>query len=299
MIHYIYKIHFLCGYPSGRYYLGKRTFKGKDIAKDSYSGSGNFCFAYFKKYGKIEGETYIKEILEINPSKKINARREKIVIGDLYKTDPLCMNLMPGGLTERMNESHPNKNKVRQYNLNGDFIKEWDSISEAESELQINNIGACCSKKRHIAGNSIWRYASEGLDHVDPREALPGWSRAVYQCDLQGNIIAKYDQMKKTEESSGVKSKGIQECCAGRQQTAGGYIWKYVDPSYISKYKRDLSKIGAIKVGLYNLNWELEVTYESINIAAKAFNKSPITLAKWARKGKMIDDIHYIKLINK
>lgn len=75
-IHYIYKIHFLKGFPAGRYYIGKRTFKGNDLRKDSYTGSGNFCFAYFKKYGKLEGETYIREILEINPSKKINGIRE-------------------------------------------------------------------------------------------------------------------------------------------------------------------------------------------------------------------------------
>lgn len=83
MVHYIYKIHFLCGFPSGRYYIGRHTHKGNDLSKDKYTGSGNFCKAYFKKYGKKEGITYIKEILEINPSKQINLYRENIVIGDL------------------------------------------------------------------------------------------------------------------------------------------------------------------------------------------------------------------------
>ena len=80
---YIYKIHFLCGYPSGRYYIGKRTYRGSEIKNDPYTGSGNFCKSYFKKYGEISGVTYIKEILEINPSNKINLKREKILIGDL------------------------------------------------------------------------------------------------------------------------------------------------------------------------------------------------------------------------
>lgn len=76
-IHYIYKIHFLCGFPTGRYYIGKHT--GKKVT-EKYAGSGNFCFAYYKKYGKIEGETYIKEILEINPSAEINNQRERDVL---------------------------------------------------------------------------------------------------------------------------------------------------------------------------------------------------------------------------
>lgn len=82
MIHYIYKIIFLRGYPTGRYYLGKRSYPGDDISKDRYTGSGSFPKEYFKKYGKKEGDTYLKEILEINPSFKINNDREKEIIGD-------------------------------------------------------------------------------------------------------------------------------------------------------------------------------------------------------------------------
>ena len=90
-VHYIYKIIFLCGKP-GRYYLGKHSGQ----LDDCYAGSGSFCKAYYKKYGKKLGKTYIKEILEINPNKKVNALREKEIIGDLYKSDPLCMNFIKG-----------------------------------------------------------------------------------------------------------------------------------------------------------------------------------------------------------
>ena len=76
--HYIYKIHFLHGFPSGRYYIGKRSYYGYDINQDYYLGSGRFCSSYFDVYGKVAGESYIKEILEINPSKEINAKREEI-----------------------------------------------------------------------------------------------------------------------------------------------------------------------------------------------------------------------------
>lgn len=48
VIYYIYKIHFLCGFPSGRYYIGKHKHTG-DLSNDKYAGSGSFCKAYFKK----------------------------------------------------------------------------------------------------------------------------------------------------------------------------------------------------------------------------------------------------------
>lgn len=77
MIHYIYKIHFLCGSQEGRYYIGRRSTKYKSIEKDTYAGSGSFCKLYYKKYGRILGVTYTKDILEINPTLKTNIKREE------------------------------------------------------------------------------------------------------------------------------------------------------------------------------------------------------------------------------
>lgn len=51
--------------------------------------------------------------------------------------------------------------KVRQYDLNNNFIKEWDCMNEAERQLKICNgkISACCKGKRNKAGGFKWRYA--------------------------------------------------------------------------------------------------------------------------------------------
>ena len=56
------------------------------------------------------------------------------------------------------------KNKlisINQYDINGNFLKKWESISQIEKELKINhsNIIACCKKKRNKAGGFIWEYA--------------------------------------------------------------------------------------------------------------------------------------------
>ena len=53
--------------------------------------------------------------------------------------------------------------KVNQYDLNGRFIKQWESIMEVERQLDINNsnISSCCSNKKAYksAGGYIWKYA--------------------------------------------------------------------------------------------------------------------------------------------
>lgn len=51
--------------------------------------------------------------------------------------------------------------RVIQYDLNGNFIKEWDNIFRARTELKLNKIWEVCNGKRNKCGNFIWRYKEE------------------------------------------------------------------------------------------------------------------------------------------
>lgn len=51
--------------------------------------------------------------------------------------------------------------KVNQYDLQGNFIKTWNSISEAQKKLKINNISRACIKLKNTSGCYIWRYVDE------------------------------------------------------------------------------------------------------------------------------------------
>ena len=52
--------------------------------------------------------------------------------------------------------------KVNQYDLKGNFIKQWNSMKEAGETLNIcrQNISQCCRKVRNKANGYIWRYAN-------------------------------------------------------------------------------------------------------------------------------------------
>lgn len=53
--------------------------------------------------------------------------------------------------------------KVIQYDKDGDFIKEWESIIEVERKLKIRNqsITSCCKGRIKSAGGYVWKYAEE------------------------------------------------------------------------------------------------------------------------------------------
>lgn len=72
----------------------------------------------------------------------------------------------PEGFSEKLSKIHkgvpkgPSKKKlkVQQFDLNGNLIDTWDSITEAEKQLKIFNISAVCKEKQETAGGYKWKY---------------------------------------------------------------------------------------------------------------------------------------------
>ena len=52
--------------------------------------------------------------------------------------------------------------KINQYDLNHNFIKQWNCIKEIERELNYNHSGiiACCKKRYKTSHNYIWEYVT-------------------------------------------------------------------------------------------------------------------------------------------
>lgn len=74
----------------------------------------------------------------------------------------------------RLNLNHPpakgkfgkynfKSKKVLQKSKNGNIIKIWDSISEAQNQLKISNISKCCKNRGYCktAGGFRWEYVNE------------------------------------------------------------------------------------------------------------------------------------------
>lgn len=60
-------------------------------------------------------------------------------------------------------KEHCKSVSVFQYDLKGNFIKEWYCIKDIERELGFDNrnISACCRHKRNMAYGYIWRYLDD------------------------------------------------------------------------------------------------------------------------------------------
>lgn len=90
----------------------------------------------------------------------------------------------------------PNLSKVvYQYNLNGDFIKEWESATQASAHFgkSLNTISHAALYKRTSFGY-LWSYSK--LDKLDISEYNIYQSKIpIYLYDNEGNFIKQYDSM--------------------------------------------------------------------------------------------------------
>ena len=57
---------------------------------------------------------------------------------------------------------------VNKYDINGNFIKSYDSIKDAGyfNNIKPQNISKVCKNKKHSAGGYIWRYKTRGFEKV-------------------------------------------------------------------------------------------------------------------------------------
>ena len=53
-------------------------------------------------------------------------------------------------------------------------------------------------------------------------------SGRVQQYDLSGNLIAEYDSGHDAGRCTGISRQHINDVCAGKRKTAGGFVWKRI-----------------------------------------------------------------------
>jgi len=141
---------------------GKITLKGKDVAK---SFNGRYLFVNLTKEGKTKrllihrlvAEAFIPNQNGLPCVNHKDENKKNNVVGNLeWCTNQYNSNY--GTCIERSREKK--EKKVCQYDLNGNFIKEWKSLAEAEriGGFDHRGISRCATGQRKKAYGYIWRY---------------------------------------------------------------------------------------------------------------------------------------------
>lgn len=133
--------------------------------------------------------------------------------------------------------------KVLQYDLDDNFIAEYNSLKEASKKTGIGkgDICKCCNGKRDTAKGFKWKYDEEYnkqfrktsnriIKPKPPKKGQPDevpkrWKK-VYQYDECYNLIKVFDSFKQVAQEFG-EYKNVSAVCRGQREHAYGYRWSY------------------------------------------------------------------------
>lgn len=122
--------------------------------------------------------------------------------------------------------------KVKQYDLNWIFIKEYDSIVLAAKEMNVSKgtISGVLIKHRKTAAGFIWRYSDDtNIDFNEKITINENRGRSIGQYDLNMNLIKKHNRIVEAAKYVGIHKNNIWGVINNLRKTSGGFIWKYLD----------------------------------------------------------------------
>ena len=122
---------------------------------------------------------------------------------------------------------------VCQYDLDGNYLKSFVNVESASKETGVSqdSIRRVCSGVRDTGGGYMWRRylvaeIPQKMGAYIKTEQVNG-PRKIVQYSTSGDIIASYDSISEAVRMTGVNAKSIRETAKGKQNHAGGYVWKY------------------------------------------------------------------------
>lgn len=243
----------------------------------------------WNKYGESKFAFYILEECK----KETLAKREEYYI-QLFETQNHSKgyNLTSGGdgirdldvdSRERIRQACI-QNQVIQLNLDGSFVSEHSSCSEAA--LFVNgateNIRSCCDNKwgRKSSKGFLWLYKKDYNPLKNYSLVHKTNAKSVCQYDENGNLIACFSSTKEAEEKTSCRVKLISQCCHGEKRIVNGFIWRFEGDSF----EKFPTKCPHYKpVYQCDLDGNVIETFRTIK---EAVNKTGITSISCVLKGK-------------
>ena len=261
-------------------------------AKESKHNNTDKLHNYMARYG-IEnfGLTVIEMITCKTKDELIDRLNEKeIYYIDRFDTYKNGLNSTRGGRNAMDHKKRP----VIQYDLDGNIIKEHESIDSLKEMFDsVSTIYDCClHNNARYAYGYLWKYKDDltplpKLTDSEKREAINRYKMRcpIYEYYYNGillNIYNNIDDLLKINPN--ITREQVLLCCSGRNYGTDLKIYRFEGDSF-DKYKtfRDKPKI----VEQYDINGNLIHVYASARLADYAYGGKGSVISNACRNNKI------------
>lgn len=108
---------------------------------------------------------------------------------------------------------------VYQFDLKGNFIKQFNSIKQTTIEVGISSVKDCLKGKQRQAGGFLWSFSKIPPSYTPPRE--------LKQYSLDNQFINSFKTISEAATATNSKPKGIQKVLGGTRSYHNNFIWKW------------------------------------------------------------------------
>lgn len=244
----------------------------------------------FNKYGI---DCFVFEIIEIvkTKSKKEILEKEQFFI-DFYNSYHKGYNSTKkagNSLGFKMYENvvEKRRKKYLQYDLKGNFLKEWGSYSEIVKTLGHFSNKKVLKSSNYTSYNSLWRYKTDNHSlKIDPHVNL--CKHPIYQYNLKGQFINKFESLLEASTKLNIPCGNISKHLQKLTKICYGF--------YFSKEERNFEIYEKIhlfqkKLKVTNLITNEIIEYKSLREMAKIkkINRGSISEAIKNKNGIMLN----------
>jgi hypothetical protein len=196
----------------------------------------------WNKYGS---EVFSFTVIEIVKDEAKLIEREQFWIDNLKVCDKnIGYNILPiagsfAGKTqsddEKLKRRELNTKSFLQFDLEGNLIREWSSISEMNREFNftVSTISLALKNKSKFQKKYYLipedEFTNELLLSVISKKHKKHKGRKVNQYDKNGVLIKTWEAIKHASDLLSIDKKSIDFCCKGIYKQAGGFVWSYAN----------------------------------------------------------------------
>lgn len=111
---------------------------------------------------------------------------------------------------------YPWRVPILQYDLDGNYIREWESIVDAQREIQYGtDICEVCKGELLTAGGYQWKYKTSDIivENIGSAESKNKKKKHIYVYDLDGNYISDYYGISSAVRSLGINNGNVRSVC--------------------------------------------------------------------------------------